>query len=282
MKYTPRLPEENVNVSPGGPLREFAQMFAGAVALLLLVYILLGAAVDLIVPHISPSLERAIGRHLLGTMPRADVPDVRERILQTILNELQESCIDLPYEPTVHFVDRETVNAVALPGGHILVFSGLVEKLHSLNEAAFVLAHEAGHFKHRDHLRALGRSLVLMTMSAALFGGDSRIGGVLSGWLNIAEMGFSRQQETRADEYGLRVLNCRFGHVSGATAFFETLAREDKTGLVRHYFSTHPRNQKRIAHIKAYSDQQGFPRGRLNPLPKELRTERGPSGAPAE
>lgn len=273
MKYTPRLPEETANVTPGGPLREFALLFGGAVAVLAALYILLGATVDLIVPHISPNLERKIGSLLLRSVPRPVMPPVEERVLQAILNELQENCLHLDKPPTVHFVFRDVVNAVALPGGHIIFFSGMLRKLHSLNEVAFVLAHETGHFKHRDHLRALGRSLVLMTLSAALFGGDSRVGDLLSRFLNIAEMGFSRKQEIRADEFALTVLNCRFGHVGGATAFFKTLGETGRMGAVRHFFSTHPRNRQRIAHLDAYNRENAFSTGPLNPLPKALRPD---------
>ncbi len=273
MKYTPRLPDETANVTPGGPLREFALLFGGTVVILVVAYILLGAAVDLIVPHISTGLERKIGAYLLGSMERTGATGVEERVLQTILNELQEDCIHLAYQPKVHFVRSDAVNAVALPGGHIVVFSGLLGRLNSLNEAAFVLAHESGHFKHRDHLRSLGRSLVLMSLSAVLFGGDSRVGNLLAGWLNIAEMGFSRKQETWADEYGLEALNCRFGHVGGAEVFFRAMEAEDGTGGVGHYFSTHPRNRARIAHINAYSREHGFTEGPLNPLPKALQPD---------
>ena len=272
MKYTPRLPDETANVTPGGPLREFALLFGGALAVLAVLYLLLGAAVDRIVPHISTDLERKIGAYLLGSIPRSNGMDtVEERVLQTILNELMEGCIDLDYQPKVHFVSGDTVNAVALPGGHIVVFSGLLDRLDSLNETAFVLAHESGHFKHRDHLRVLGRSLVFMALSAAVFGGDSRVGNLLSGWLNIAEMGFSRKQETRADEFALEVLNCRFGHVGGAADFFRAMGEGDGFEVVRHYFSTHPRNRKRIAHLAAYSRENGFSGGPPNPLPKALR-----------
>ena len=45
------------------------------------------------------------------------------------------------------------MNAVALPGGNIVVFAGLLKEIKSENELAMILGHELGHFAHRDHLR---------------------------------------------------------------------------------------------------------------------------------
>ncbi len=46
----------------------------------------------------------------------------------------------------------------------MVVFTGLLEKMTSENELAFVLAHELGHYDHRDHLRGLGRAALGTTL----------------------------------------------------------------------------------------------------------------------
>lgn len=275
MKYTPRLPDETANVTPSGPLRTVALLGGGAVAVLfvvMLVYALLGAAVDWIVPHISLEMEQKIGAYALKKKRGIDRDSLQERVLQTMMNELySRKCIDLGYRPTVHYVFSYRDNAVALPGGYIVVYGGLIRHLESLNEVVFVLGHEAGHFKHRDSLRGLGRRLIIMAMSVAVFGGDSRVGEILSGWLNLADLKFSRQQETLADEYGLEVLNCRFGHVGGAEKFFEDWAAWELPGGMSRYFSTHPPSRDRIAHLAAYSREKGYSKAPLTPMPKLLR-----------
>ncbi len=53
-------------------------------------------------------------------------------------------------------------------GSYLFVTNGLLAAVESENELAFVLAHELGHFHHRDPLQALGRSLVLITLSSLL------------------------------------------------------------------------------------------------------------------
>jgi len=146
------------------------------------------------------------------------------------------------------------VNAVALPGGHIIVYTGLLNKVASENELAFVLAHEMGHFAHRDHLRGMGRAVVFIKM--------------LANALNLTEMSFSRKQETRADEFALETLYCDYGHVAGATDFFEKISKAQDPGKFGHYLASHPESRKRISHLENIIRSRGFKLGKATPLPE--------------
>jgi predicted Zn-dependent protease len=61
----------------------------------------------------------------------------------------------------VYLMENEEINAVALPGGNIVVFTGLVAQVESENELAMVLAHEMGHFTHRIIYAGWDADLVL-------------------------------------------------------------------------------------------------------------------------
>jgi Zn-dependent protease with chaperone function len=67
-------------------------------------------------------------------------------------------------------VQSDAVNAMAVPGGKMVVFSGLLDSLSSTNGLMFVLAHEVGHFKNRDHLRLMGRGIVLSILAMLALG----------------------------------------------------------------------------------------------------------------
>ncbi len=140
----------------------------------------------------------------------------------------------------------------------------------SENELSFVLAHEMGHFANRDHLRGLGRGLVFIALSALIFGSDSGVGDFLSGWINITEMSFSREQESKADKYALNALNCTYGHVGGATDFFGKMSKEEHIGFFKHFFLSHPESKKRISVLKEYARSKDFAEGELRKLPPEL------------
>ena len=270
MKYTPRLPQRNVNVTPGSPLRDFLVLLLGLTAILVGLYFLLGLAVNLIVPWLPMDIENRLAAPIVRrVVVKKDVPG-QEAEVQRLLDYLQTECTDLPYRFTIHVSDNPHVNALALPGGNIVVFSGLLDKLKSENELTFVLAHEMGHYAHRDHLKGLGRALVFMTLSAVVFGSDNPLANFLSHGLYVTELNFSRDQETAADEYALVALNCTYGHVSGAGEFLRKIDEGDGGGNGGHYFSSHPETSERIAHLKDFAKMNGLDAGPLAPLPADF------------
>ena len=274
MKFTPRHPNTNVNVSPTHPLKEFAILAGGLLAIAVVFYLGLGLAVDLVVPRLSVELENKIAGAFSGRLAGMHTDSKPARALQALVDRLQEGCAPLPYTITVHVKTSDAINAAALPGGHVVVFSGLLEKMHSENELAFVLAHELGHYAHRDHLRGLGRALVLMAASTALLGSDNSLSNVIGQGMTLTELSFSRKQESRADEFALETLACHYGHAAGATAFFDAIPQESDPGRYGHYFASHPENRRRIARLNELIRQRGYAKNEPLPLPSDLYTDR--------
>ena len=266
MKYTPRLSENNVNVTPTSPLREFFVLAGGLLGIVVGGYLLLGLAVDWVAPRISPKLENKMGTLFVRSFVQQGPVPKAAGAVQNLVDDLQDRCARLPYTFHILVIDNPAVNAAALPGGHILVFTGLLEKVTSENELAFVLAHELGHYAHRDHLRGMGRALVVMAAGTLLFGPDSSVGSLLGNALNVTALNFSRTQEARADTFAVDTLQCAYGHVGGATDFFEKIGRAKDPGRFGHYFATHPENRRRIAHVKAYAGARGYRWGPTIPM----------------
>jgi Zn-dependent protease with chaperone function len=91
----------------------------------------------------------------------------------------------------------------------------------------------------------------------------------------MTELGFSRKQETRADDFALNVLHCRYGHVGGAIDLIDKLTTDKDAELMGHYFSTHPQSKERISHIKAYSRSHNFSIAPIpTPKPEKLPSSR--------
>ena len=270
MKYTPRRPQTNVNVTPTSPVKEFFVLTGGLAAIVVGVYFLLGLAVNLIVPRLSVDFEKKLAKALMPGIEQDHQYREQEAYLQAIADRMQQQCTGLPYEFKVHYHQAAQFNAVALPGGHIIVFSELFHAADAENELAFVLAHEMGHYANRDHLKAMGRGLVLMAVSSALFGADSGLSGVIGNGLSLTELSFSRGQETDADEYALATLNCAYGHINGALQFLAKFPTEADPGKIGHYFSSHPEVQRRIAHLEQVIRTHRLHAGDMNPLPEEI------------
>ena len=276
MKFTARQPGRNVNVSPTHPLKEFAVLAGGLLAMVVIVYLALGLAVDLIVPRLSMDLEKKLAGVFIGRLAETDEVADATRALQTLVDQLQDRCAPLPYSITVHVQQSDAVNAAALPGGHMVVFTGLLAKMSSENELAFVLAHELGHYAHRDHLRGLGRALVLMTASTVLLGADNSINSMIGQGLVLTELSFSRNQETQADVFALETLFCHYGHVADSTSFFSKIPQDGDPGRFGHYFASHPENRRRISHLEDLAQERGYPSGNPLRLPADLVTHPNP------
>lgn len=261
MKYQPSLPEHNDNVSHQQPVREFFLLIAGLLVCVVLGYWALGFVVDMVVDYLSPEQEAAIMAKVEFDWDLDDelLPDKGEK-LQRMVDALQP-CLSLPYPITVSLVKSEMINAMALPGGKMVVFSGLLEAVSSTNGLMFVLAHELGHFKNRDHFRLMGRGIVLSILAMLAFGGDSGFSDILASTINLRTAKYSQTRESQADLTALHALQCHFGHVGGATELFESL-QSHKEGFdfrLAHYFDTHPELQQRIDDINKLAIKLGFP-----------------------
>ncbi len=266
MQYTGNLPESNDNVTHESPLKEFFILLVALLVIIFGVYYALGFAVDYSISKLSPETEMALFKPLKSQLTQLKTSDTQTDYLQNIVNQLQQDCVSLPYKVKVYVVEQSIPNAMAMFGGNVIVYSGLLPLLKSENALAFVLGHELGHFKNRDHLRGLGRTIVLVTLSAIIFGPDSGISEFLAGTLTLAESSHSRGQESKADEVALDALNCRYGHVAGATGFFEEMLKQDNLPKFAEFISTHPHNENRIEKIKSLSQSLGYKTKSITPL----------------
>lgn len=264
MKFSPKEVEGNVNVTPTHPLIDFAWMLGGLVAIIGLIYLLLAVGTDLAVGHIPVRAEVWLGERGLSEFPGNADAELQTR-LDRLLSELPADSELRAYNFRAYRSSSEQINAIALPGGNIVVFSGLLKEIKSENELTMILGHELGHFTHRDHLRGLGRGLGLSIAAALLFGQDSAISNLVSRTLLTFQSSYSQQQEEAADAYGLQLLNARYGHVGGAEDFFARAA--EKTGSRFAYlFASHPHPGKRIEHLQKLIDENHYPVGHLEPL----------------
>lgn len=260
MEYSnPRIPE-GINTSKEHPLKEFAILTGGILAIVFTVLLVLGVVADKLAHHIPFSVELSIteGRFSAG---KPDEP------MERYLNKLAQRIVvaqQLPDEIKikVHYIDSGTVNAFATLGGNILMFRGLIEQLGTENALAMVLAHEVAHIKHRHPIRSMGRGvvigLVLSMVSSSL--GNSVTETVLGSAGQVTVLKFSRDHENEADETALRTLKNMYGHIDGATDLFDVFRKLEKQRLVSpEFFNSHPLTDKRLQRIEKFKSETGQP-----------------------
>ena len=136
MKFEPRLPRDDVNVTPRHPLKEGVVLVVGVVVV---VTVLLGLAtflVDRLVPYLPQSWEASIFPDF-GAMrhtPTNEVEKAQERELEALLEKLLVHWPKQPDGLRVGLLESSQPNARAFPGGLILVTTGLSDQVESENE----------------------------------------------------------------------------------------------------------------------------------------------------
>lgn len=144
--------------------------------------------------------------------------------------------------------DDRSVNAFAIPGGHVVVHRGLIEKLRSTEELAGVLAHEVQHIELRHTLQNLVHSLGWAAALTVALGDASAIIGVLIH--QAGAMSFSRDLERAADLAGVQALHRAGYDPRGMVSFFQRIQGE-AGGAELPLLSSHPATAERIARIEA-------------------------------
>ncbi len=273
MQFRPRPLEGNVNVATTHPLVELAWLAGGLGGLLLAAYFALGLAVDWVVPRIPYVLEQTLGARFLTK--RAGEGDPRTGALQELLDRVAAAAPQQLGAVSLAIVASDAVNAAALPGGRVFVFSGLLEQAGSENEVAMVLAHELGHVVHRDPLRALGRGLVLAFLASSLVGEERSVETFVGGSLTLGHLRYSRRQEQAADRFAVETLVGLYGHAGGAAAFFQRQQATGRDGMLPEALSTHPEGRARVEEIESLIDRRGYPVAPLAPLPEAWRRAGG-------
>ena len=259
MKFIPRQPREGINVSDTHPLVEAGTLIVGLTAIFAVIALILVFLIEIALYFIPVEKEVALFEDWLPEdLVTVSPGDERLHQAQLLVDRLAFHWGDAPYEFRVEIDDSQVSNAMALPGGLIVVTEGLLDEVESENELAFVLGHELGHFRNRDHLRALGRGIVLSMFLAATVGGDESGLGIKVADLTLR--GFSRKQESSADEFGLELVYTHYGHVNEAWRLFERWDDHDDTLLdVASYTSTHPDSGDRVVNLSELAGQNGWP-----------------------
>ncbi|KJE36260.1 peptidase M48 [Thalassospira sp. HJ] len=262
------LPDDGVNISHRNLLAELA---SGSVAFLLIcwgIYTASGLAVEWAADSISVQDEVAIWSELepelIGDHRVSSQRSVFENYLVDLINSIPKDAIGpaRDYDFDVLIIPDESPNAAALPGGLILVNVGMLELVESENELLAILGHEIGHYNGRDHLEGLGREVVGVALSAMLFQTDAVLTTWAASWPKLlADRDYSRSQELDADDWSIKILMAKYGHVAGLSRTFEKLATMQGDHSLMDYLSTHPHPMDRVKRLNDMAREQELPVG---------------------
>ncbi len=165
-----------------------------------------------------------------------------------------------------HLVDDKEVNAWCMPGGKVVVYSGILPITQGENGLAVVMGHEIAHAvaNHGDERMSQGLLAEMggIALSAALsqkpaqtqqlfmtaYGAGAQVGVLLP---------FSRLQESEADHLGLIFMAMAGYDPRGAVPFWQRMSQSHQGGAPPAFLSTHPADQKRIEDIEKLMPEAG-------------------------
>jgi predicted Zn-dependent protease len=164
--------------------------------------------------------------------------------------------MDVPtaYPIKISVVRDNTVNAFALPGGRIVVFSALLDRVGSYPELAALLSHEFTHINNKHTTRSIFRKLGSKVFLALLFGRVGSVTAILVDHAdNLKSQKYSRKLEKEADLEGMAILMQRKIDPKGFADLFSHLKESSPVGNLPEFLASHPDIDKRIA----YSEEAG-------------------------
>lgn len=215
----------------------------------------LSAPVNAGVFSVSPEKERKLGQQAAQQIEQGTpivsgpVADWVQRVGAKLV-----TVSDPEFEYSFHVIDSPEINAFALPGGHIYVYTGLRRIVKTDDELAAVLAHEITHSEKHHYAKQSKKSNdrgALLTIASILVG----LPGIAQTAVGILDASmsakYSREHEYEADREGLLRMK-RAGYKPEAMAdVLDRLASQDDLHGIDRWMSSHPEGKKRVATIRA-------------------------------
>ncbi len=174
--------------------------------------------------------------------------------LQRVGNNLARAAAKPDYNWEFIVFDSKQINAFALPGGKVAVYSALFRLVDNDAELATVVAHEVGHAIARHGVERMSQSSMRSLGGVAvelLFGSEWNV--VYDGTSQLALMlPYSRTQEYEADKLGM-ILMAQAGYdPANAISFWQKFSKLNRTSAIEEFLSTHPDGEKRLDRVRGY------------------------------
>lgn len=174
--------------------------------------------------------------------------------IMVIGDRLKEGLEQTEYQYDFVVFDSDMINAFTLPGGYILISTGLIGFCDSPEELASVMAHEMGHVEERHVISRLIKELGIDILTS----GDPYVIGEVTALLTST--GFDRKQEEAADLFATRLLEGSHIEPRTLATLFRKLEEDTGNKLLEHFeiISTHPNFRSRIREALSYSPGDNF------------------------
>jgi Zn-dependent protease with chaperone function len=254
MQYAGRrgVYDRTLSLARKGPLF----FFLGLVALVVVGYLwVLPFTAERLALLLPLEVDRQIGQASYNSvMLGMDEDSTRSAVLQRFGDKLELSG---KFDLRFHLVESDQVNAFAMPGGDIVVFSGILDGMEHPEQLAALLAHEATHVDERHSMRMMVRQMAGYLLLSLLVGDVNAVIGLLAENAdNLRNLSYSRNLETDADRHGMERMQAAGVDPKGMVQLLQLLEAEaaDMPDELS-FLSSHPLTEERIAKANAHQAQ---------------------------
>lgn len=249
--------EDNVNVSKSNVGAEFLILLAGIFGICMLIYFFADNIANIYIDRMSNETQIKIEKVLALTRPEGISTNQNDADLQK-LNQIKQKIISLDENLqnksnfNIYIIKDKDINAFIAPDGSIYITTELLKQDFANEETlTFIMAHEMGHYAHRDTLKAISSALISAALQSVISSGQgSQISSVMSNFTYLSSLTYSKRQEKAADIYAGKVLLKLYGKTDGGINFFDALAKKERVPEFLNYFSTHPSTKNRMEILK--------------------------------
>jgi beta-barrel assembly-enhancing protease len=214
---------------------------------------------------ISEDDEMRLGRQFDSTLANTDSGKVQfpiyapksadsQKVVAYVADLAQEILRGIPeddrpgYDFKITLIDQDVVNAFAVPGGYVYIYTGIIKNMKDESELSCVLGHEIAHVTQHHYRDALAKEAGLSFLVQVLLGKDAGQLAQLVGQTlgSLASLKVSRSNESEADYYGTRFAGTIGRNPLGVAKFF---GRMPEQGLAS-WVSTHPAPEDRVEDVR--------------------------------
>lgn len=227
---------------------------AGLVALFIIIglvalahFFFLPWCADRIVDRLPRSFDKELGDAARKSM-QEDVDTAGSLLLTKFAAQMKW---ETPEKLTFTVVPSDVENAYALPGGYVVVYTGLLKKLDKKEQLAALLSHEVAHVTRRHSVRKLCRDMSSsLLVTAVLSNASGATATLYSNASAIYNLTYSREYEQQADITGMETLRRNHIDQQGMVELMEELKKLSSKVDVPEFISTHPLTDNRIDYVK--------------------------------
>ena len=176
--------------------------------------------------------------------------------IDSIVNHLcKENELDRDYLK-VHVLQKDEINAFALPNGHLVIYSGLILNSDNQEELIGVVGHEIAHIQLNHVMKKLVREIglsVLISMTTGNGGGEM----IMETARMLSSTAFDRSMEKEADLKGVDYLiEAKVNPEPLANFLYRLATEEPEAAKYFAWISTHPDSKERAEYIIDYSSDK--------------------------